>query len=91
MTYMLCRNRVADFATWKTVFASHAEAHKNAGLELVKVWRDMNEPSNVFFLFEATNMKKAGEFISNREADEAGKASGVLDGEYHFLEDAGRY
>ena len=91
MTYMLCRNHVADFAKWKTVFASHAEAHKNAGLELVKVWRDMNEPSNVFFLFEVSSVERAREFISNPAAGDAAAASGVLDGEYHFLEDAGRY
>ena len=36
-------------------------------------------------------MEKAQEFISNPEAAKAGEASGVLDGEYHFVEDAGGY
>ena len=35
MTYMLVRNRVADFAKWKAVFDSHSEAHKEAGFRLV--------------------------------------------------------
>lgn len=39
----------------------------------------------MFFLFEVTNMDKARAFISNPAA-EVGKTSGVLDGEYHFLE-----
>jgi hypothetical protein len=91
MTYMLCRNRVADFARWKAVFASHAEAHREAGLKLIKVWRALDDPNNVFFVFEVASLEKAKAFISNPEAAKAGEASGVLDGEYHFLEEAGRY
>jgi len=91
MIYMLCRNRVVDFSRWKTVFASHAAAHQEAGLRLVNVWRTVDEPNNVFFMFEVASVDKAREFISNPEAAKAGAASGVLDGEYHFVEDAGGY
>ncbi len=91
MFYMLCRNRVADFKRWKAVFASHAAAHQQAGLRLVSIWRTVGEPDNVFFLFEVASMDKAREFISNSEAAKAGEASGVIDGEYHFVEDAGGY
>jgi hypothetical protein len=91
MPYMLCRNRVADFARWRAVFASHQAAHRNAGLRLVNLWRSLEEPSNVFFLFEVASLEKAREFISNPEAAKAGAASGVLDGEYHFVGDMGGY
>ncbi len=33
----------------------------------------------------------ARKFIGNPEAKKAAEASGVLDGEYHFVEDAGGY
>jgi len=82
---------VADYAQWNAVFASHAGAHLDAGLRLVQIWRTVEEPDNVFFMFEVTSMDKARKFISDPDAAEAGKASGVLDGEYHFIEDAGRY
>ena len=91
MTYMLCRNRVADFSQWKAVFASHAGAHRDAGLRLVSTWRSVDEPNNVFFMFEVASMDRAREFISNPKAAKAGHASGVLDGEYHFVEDASGY
>jgi hypothetical protein len=91
MTYLLCRNRVADFLRWKAVFASHEAAHQKAGLRLVSIWRTAGEPNNVFFMFEVASMGKAREFISNPEAAKAGEASGVIDGEYHFIEDAGGY
>ena len=91
MIYMLCRNRLADFSRWKAVFASHQTAHRNAGLRLVQIWRAVEDPNNIFFVFEVASMDKAREFIGNPEAAKAGEASGVLNGEYHFVEDAGAY
>ena len=91
MPYMLCRNRVADFATWKTVFASHKAAHLAAGLRLVSIWRSVEEPNHAFFMFEVADLDKAKRFIGNPEAAKAGEASGVLEGEYQFVEDVGGY
>jgi hypothetical protein len=91
MNYLLCRNRVADLVRWKAVFTSHREAHRSAGLRLVKLWRSLDAPGNVFFLFEVDNVEKAREFICTPEAAKAGEASGVLDGEYHFMEEIGGY
>jgi|SRR5271167_167214 len=91
MTYMLCRNRVADFPRWKAVFVSHAAAHQEAGLRLMHLWRSPEDADNVFFLFEVASMAKAKAFIGDPEAAKAAQSSGVLDGEYHFLEDAGNY
>ena len=91
MTYMLCRNRVADFVRWKSVFASHQPAHESAGLRLVHLWRGLEEPNNIFFVFEVASVDKAREFICDPEAAKAGQAAGVLDGEYHFASDAGGY
>ena len=88
MTYMLCRNRVADYSKWKAVFDSNAEAGRGAGLKLVNLRRAVDEPNNVFFMFEVANMDSAREFISNPEAAESGKVSGVVDGEMHFVESA---
>jgi hypothetical protein len=91
MIVLLCRNRVADFAKWKGVFDSHAQAHRDAGLHLKNIWREAGEPNNVFFLFEVTDTGKARAFISNPAAAEAAGASGVVDGEYHFLESSMGY
>jgi hypothetical protein len=91
MTYLLCRNRVADFSRWKAVFGSHQTAHLEAGLRLVHLGRSVEEPNNIFFLFEVGSLEKAREFIGNPEAAKAAGASGVIEGEYHFVEDAGLY
>ena len=77
MTYMLCRNRVADFARWKAVFDSHETAHQDAGLRLAGIWRSVEEPNNVFFMFEVTSMQKAREFISAPPAQDAADDMGI--------------
>ncbi len=82
---MLCRNRVADFEKWKSVFDSNAAALRDAGLRLMNLWRDVEESNNVFLLFEVVDIDKARSFISNPAAAESGRVSGVLDGECHFL------
>jgi len=85
---MLCRNRVADFPAWKAVFDSHALAHREAGLHLRDLWRDLSDPNDVFFVFEVRDVERARAFIRDPLAAAAGRASGVLDGEYRFLESA---
>lgn len=86
MTHMLCRNRVADFAGWKRVFDSHAEAHREAGLKLIQLWRSIDDPNNVFFLFEVSSIEKARSFLSAPAASKARQSSGVIDGpDIYFL------
>ena len=91
MICLLCRNRVGDYARWMAVFASHEHAHQEAGLQLIKIWRSTDEPNNIFFLFDVASEELARRFIEHPEAAGAAEASGVIDGEYYFIEDAGRY
>lgn len=91
MLYMMCRTRVADYATWKAVFDSHQEAHREAGLELADLWRCTDEPNNVFFLFEVADRGKADAFIHSPDSARAKNESGAIDGEYHFVERAPGY
>lgn len=88
MTYMLVRNRVKDYAKWKAVFDSHSEAQKAAGLRLVKLWRDIEDPNNLFFLLELESVEKAREFVDAPLAAEGRERSGVIDGEYYYVEDS---
>ncbi|MBZ5535598.1 MAG: hypothetical protein LAO31_06550 [Acidobacteriia bacterium] len=91
MIVLLCRNRVVDYSKWKAVLDSHADAHRESGLHLKELWQDIERPENVFFVFEVDSLEKARAFINTPGAAEAGRASGVLDGEYHFLESRPHY
>jgi hypothetical protein len=91
MYELLCRNRVEDYRRWWKVFESHASAHRQAGLQLTYLWRDVEDPNNIFFLFQVSSLDKARAFIQDPAGAEAGAAAGVLDGEYHFLEKGKTY
>jgi hypothetical protein len=87
MEYMLCRNRVRDLSHWRAIFDSHRSAQERAGLHLRNMWTSATDSNDVFFLFEIDSLKKAKEFINDLESAKAGETSGVLDGEYHFIQD----
>lgn len=88
MIHLFCRNKVADFGKWKRVFDSHAPVHREAGLKLEHFWRGLEDPNNVFFVFNVTDLEKAKAFISAPESKEARESSGVIDGEYYFLKES---
>jgi len=86
MHNMLCRNRVVDFDKWSRVFHSHDEAQREAGLRLVHLWRCVDEPNNVFFLLEVSSLERVHDFVNSPGSTEAGKESGVIDGEWYLVE-----
>ena len=88
MVVLLCRNRVADFAKWKAVFDANTPAARAAGLDLRNLWRKLEDPNNVFFLFEVASVERARAFLNDPASAEAGRTSGVEEGEYHFLENS---
>lgn len=86
MTYMLVRHKVADFSNWKRVFDSHSAAQKESGLGVEKVLRNVDDPNEVFLLFEVTDLEKARGFVSSPEVPEAKQQSGVVDNpDIYFL------
>ena len=87
MKYLLCRNRVKDYEKWKGIFDSHQVPQEESGLLMQKMWRDLEDPNNIFFIFEVFDIEKAKVFINHPEAAKAGEESGVLDGECTFVEE----
>lgn len=87
MRYMLCRNRVRNFAAWRRVFDSHGSAHRAAGLHLLHLWRELGDEDNVRFLFRVDDLKLAQAFVTDPAGAEVGREAGVVDGEIWFLDD----
>jgi len=88
---LLCRNRVADFETWWAVFESHSEAHREAGLTLEHLWLSTDDANEIFFIFKVESRFRAEAFMNTPEADEGAIEAGVIEGEFHFIEEAVRY
>lgn len=83
---MLVRNRVENYTRWKKVFDAQDPAARQAGLRLTDLWRDIEDPNNVFFMLHVGDLEKARAFLADPGSAEIGKISGVIDGEFHFLE-----
>ena len=79
MKYMLCRNKVTDFAQWKKVFDAHAGAQRQSGLHLQRFWRGIDDRNEVFMLFEVTDIEKARAFVTSPEVPDAQRQSGLLE------------
>ena len=58
MYELLCRNRVEDYARWRKLFDTNAPAAREAGLQLTDLWRDMEDPNNIFFVFEVSSAEE---------------------------------
>ena len=83
---LLVRNKVKEFDQWKRVFDSQAEAARAAGLNLIQLWRSVDEANEVYFLFEVEDRGRALAFMNAPEAESTGVEAGVIEGAYHFLE-----
>ena len=88
MRYLLCRQKVVDFGTWKKVFDSHAAAQAESGLKLIHMLRNTDDPNDVFLLMQVADMGKAKAFVSSPDVPDAQRQSGVREQpEICFLEE----
>lgn len=85
MIRMVCWNEVKDFAAWKSVFDSHADAHRAAGLTLEGLWRDIDDPDEVIFIFQVSDLEKARAFASDPAGIQSAHRAGVTDGSIWFV------
>ena len=79
---------VKPMVSGKVVFDGEKEAARAAGLTLTNLWRDMDDPNNVFFTLAVEDLAAAKAYLVAPESVRAGEVSGVIDGEYHFVQDA---
>lgn len=78
MPYLFVRQRVRDFDRWYAVFASHAEAQKQAGFRDLELLRDVHDPNVVVCFFRVDDMAAARAFTEAPEAGEAAFESGII-------------
>ena len=83
---LLVRNKVKDFSKWFAYFAKDSEAAAEYGLKLASLWQTSDDPNNVFFILDVEDVDRANSFMARPESQEIGVKSGVIDGEFHYLE-----
>ena len=77
MPYMVIRHKVADYEKWKPEYEDHRSAREAAGIKDLYLWRNMEDPSDVILLFEASDIGKAKEFAGSSDLKEKMQAAGV--------------
>lgn len=83
---MLVRNKVKDFSKWHALFLSDSAAAAEYGVTLRSLWQSADDPNNVFFLLDVADVDQANAFMARPESRELGVKSGVIDGEFHYVE-----
>ena len=78
MKFLLVRQEVADFEQWYSVFSSHTEAQRQAGLNNLQLLRDASDPNIIVCLFEVDDIDSARAFTQSPSASEAKVQSGVV-------------
>lgn len=86
MMQLMVRNRVKDYDTWLEYFIRELPRGAAAGLTLTAMWRDVEDPNNVFFQLAVEDVELARAHMNAPESARIGEVSGVLDGEVWFVE-----
>jgi hypothetical protein len=86
VNYLISRHRVDNFETWYRAFASGEDAQRAAGLHLLHLLRDADDPDVVVMFFRADDLDTARAYVATRR--EARPGSGVVgDTEFIVLSD----
>ena len=65
---LLVRNKVQDAAHWKRVFDAQKQVGCDAGLNLINLWKSVDDENQVFFLFDVEDRQRAEAYMSTPEA-----------------------
>ncbi len=89
MAHLLVHHKVEDYNKWKAGFDGHSSFRSQSGSKGGKVLRSLNNPNEIFILFEWDNVTNAQKFSQSDNLKEAMKNAGVVSiPEIYFLEEA---
>jgi hypothetical protein len=78
MAHLLIRHKVQDFDKWKAAYETHQPARAAAGLTDLRLWHNLEDPDDIFLLFEAVDVAKAKAFAASGDLKERMKSAGVV-------------
>ena len=88
MAYLLVRHKVKDFKKWKPYFDSHGVVRQATGSKGGKVFRNAENPNEVFILFKWDNLQNAKKFSQLDDLKEVMMKAGVTDKpDIYFVEE----
>ena len=87
MSYIMVKQKVADYARWKPIFDADGANREIGGSKGGQIFRSADDPNEVVLLFE-WDQEQARQFSQREEVRAKMQAAGVLDPpEISFLEE----
>ena len=88
MANLLVHNQVEDYNKWKLIFDEHASFRSQMGSKGGKVFRNKENPNDIFILFEWDSIENAQKFSQSDNLKEIMKKAGVISKpDVYFLEE----
>jgi quinol monooxygenase YgiN len=89
MIHVFVRHHVADYVRWKEAFDSHLNLRKDAGETAAMLYQSVEDPRDLYLLFEFESIQHARKYMSSDELRKAMAEAGVQGTpEIKFLEPA---
>ena len=88
MNYGLIRRKVADFSKWKAIYDSNEPTRQEAGVKEKYVLHNVDDPNEVFTIFELEDVQKAREFFGSAALRAGMQQAGTVDQpDFYLLSD----
>lgn len=92
MPYMMVHHRVRDFAKWKPFFERHESTRKASGSKGAQVFQNVEDPTDVFVLFEWDSVENATKFGMSEDLKKTMEQAGVIGVPHiHMLKEVQNY
>lgn len=78
MVHIFVRHKVADYSRWKQTFDDHLQMRKQAGETYAHLFQSIEDPRELYLLFEWDSLKNARAFMASEELRTAMQTGGVL-------------
>ena len=79
MYRVLVRHKVLDYLRWKSVFDGCIPSMSENGFEKATIFRNADNPNEVFVLGEINDVQKVRQFFQSEEVAEKMQRAGVSD------------
>ncbi|OEU43323.1 hypothetical protein BGV40_04525 [Methanosarcina sp. Ant1] len=77
MVHVAIKHRVEDYSRWKPFFDEHGSTRDNAGCKGGQLFRSLDNPNEIFILFEWDTKDKASKFVESADLKKRMQEAGV--------------
>ncbi len=91
MPYLVIRQKVEDYAKWKTLFDENGATRKASGSKGGSLFRNADDPNELVILLEVDDLQNARQFAQSEDLRETWQRAGVADKpDIYFLDEVDR-